>query len=110
MVGPGHILQEVLPLMKVSEFSSMDSLVQSEPNLFHYFVDEDILCAHRFLYVKQAEAIVLTSNAKRSREAAGLQGLCVCQRAATRQVSITDGANGAYSRTIFPNHLLSMRT
>ncbi len=81
VVGLRHILQEVLPLMKVSEFSSMDSLMQSEPeSYFHYFVDEDILCAHPdFFMSSRQKTIVLTSSKEVEGEAAGFRSLCVCQ-------------------------------
>ncbi|MDD6438371.1 MAG: LuxR C-terminal-related transcriptional regulator [Prevotella sp.] len=64
MVGLRHLLQEVLPLMQVTLFYDVNSLLAEGAELFfHYFVSEDILEQElEFFTQNRHKTIVLTRS------------------------------------------------
>ena len=64
MVGLRHLLQEVLPLMQVTLFYDVNSLLAEGAELFfHYFVSEDIVEQElEFFTQNRHKTIVLTRS------------------------------------------------
>lgn len=79
VLGLKQILQNVMPIMDVTTFSSFEELMNHSPeSYFHYFVSVSIVLENRpFFLNHQRKTIVLTTSIDPSTQLSGFHSLCI---------------------------------
>lgn len=81
VMGLRQLLQNVLPIMTVEAFSSVEELEEAGPELFaHYFVDISVFLTNRpFFQERRRKTIVLTCTPEHSSQLSDFHCICVTQ-------------------------------
>ncbi len=79
VIGLRQILQEVIPIMEVNTFLSLDELRQHDADSFvHYFVAQNIVIANMaFFLQRRMKTIVLTLSRNPQNQLAAFHSICV---------------------------------
>ena len=78
-IGMRQLLTSVLPAVQVEVYTSVEELVDDQPErFFHFFVDISVLLAHRgFFNERKKQTIVLTTSQEHAAQLPGFHCLCV---------------------------------
>ncbi|MBR6261997.1 MAG: helix-turn-helix transcriptional regulator [Prevotella sp.] len=78
-IGMRQLLTSVLPTVQVEVYTSVEELVDDQPErFFHFFVDISVLLAHRgFFNERKKQTIVLTTSQEHAAQLPGFHCLCV---------------------------------
>ncbi len=77
-LGLKQLLQELMPMLEIESFDSLDALLQADADaFFHYFVVQSVVMAHRQWFLDHAhKTIVLTPSRDVATQPAGFHCLC----------------------------------
>ena len=81
VLGLTHLLESVMPMLKIDAFGSFSELNANNPErYFHYFADMRIVIANMaFFLERRHKTIVLTETTKEVPTLGNFHTICVCQ-------------------------------
>lgn len=81
VLGLKQLLQNVVPIMTIETFASMEELAENQPErFFHYFVAMNIVLEHRaFFNERRHQTIVLTLSLDGGKQLSEFHSICINQ-------------------------------
>ena len=104
VMGLRKILQDVMPVMEVVSFATLQEMLNDKPDSFvHYFVNVNIFLQNRqFFEERNRKTIVLTNSYEQGLQLAGVNTLCVNVSEREFIHSILSLSGGSFARLTVP--------